>query len=102
MLCTVSVRKLKPGSYEAFREAVQPKFWPAGLTKISVLRNQEDPDEVCTIGFLDMSPEALDLLRDSPELLVAEAERIERVSAHAEAVVVNGVFELSDDLLPPA
>ena len=51
MLCTVTVRRLKPGTYDAFREAVQPQFWPAGLTNISVLRNQEDPDEVCTIGY---------------------------------------------------
>jgi hypothetical protein len=100
MLCTVTVRRLKPGSYDAFREAVQPQFWPAGLTKISVLRNQEDPDEVCTIGYLDMSPDALDMLRDSPELLTAEAGRVERVAAFVETVVVNGIFELSDDLHP--
>ena len=102
MLCTVTVRRLKPGSFDAFRDAVQPQFWPAGLTHISILRNQEDPDEVCTIGYLDMSADALDMLRDSPELLTAEAGRVERVAQFVDSVLVNGVFELSDDLRPPA
>jgi len=101
MLCTVTVRRLKPGTYEAFREAVKPTFWPAGLTKIKILRNGEDPDEVCTLGYLDMSADALEALRDTPELLIAEAERIERVTAFTDSVLVNTVFELADELQPP-
>ena len=102
MLCTVTVRRLRPGTYEAFREAVTPEYWPAGLKNVLLLRNGEDPDEVCTIGYLDMSADQLDTLRDSPELMTAEAERIERVAAFADTVVVNGVFEVTDDLRPPA
>jgi hypothetical protein len=102
MLCTVTVRRLKPGTYEAFREAVQPTAWPDGLTHITVLRSQEDPDEVCTIGHLDMSEQALEDLRDSPELVIAEAARLERVAELVETVIVNGVFELSDELPRPA
>ncbi len=102
MLCTVTVRRLKPGTYEAFREAVEPTSWPAALKAIKILRNGEDPDEVCTLGELDMSAEALEELRDSPEFLMAEAERIERVSAFTEDVIVNTVFELADELQPPA
>ena len=100
MLCTVTVRRLKPGTYEAFREAVRPVSWPDGLTHVTVLRSQEDPDEVCTIGHLDMSEEALEELRDSPELVSAEAQRLERVAEFADTVIVNGVFELSDELRP--
>ena len=102
MLCTVTVRRLKPGTYEAFRKAVEPTFWPAGLTNIKILRNEEDPDEVCTIGELDMSSQDLEALRDTPELLVAEAERIERIAEFTDTVVVNGVFALADELDPPA
>jgi len=102
MLCTVTVRRLKPGTYEAFREAVVPTYWPAGLANIKILRNGEDPDEVCTLGELDMSAQALEDLRDTPELLIAEAERLERVTAFTEDVMVNTVFELADELHPPA
>lgn len=102
MLCTVTVRQLKPGTYDAFREAVAPIHWPDGLVNVLVLRNGEDPDEVCTIGYLDMPADDLDALRDDPQLLMAEAQRLERVAAFADTVVVNGVFELADDIRPPA
>lgn len=102
MLCTVTVRRLRPGTYEQFREAVRPEYWPAGLRNVLVLRNDEDPDEVCTIGWLDMTHDELERLRDSPELLTAEAERLERVAAFADTIVVNGVFEVVDDLHPQA
>lgn len=102
MLCTVTVRRLRPGTYEAFREAVKPVRWPDGLTRVSVLRSQENPDEVATIGYLDMSPQHLEELRDSPEFVMSEAERLERVAEFADTVIVNGVFELADELRPPA
>lgn len=102
MLCTVTVRRLKPGAYEAFRAAVTPDPWPAMLTGIELLRSQESPDEVCTLGFLDVSADELEALRDSPEFLLAEARRIERVSAFTDDVLVNEVFEIVERLVPPA
>jgi hypothetical protein len=101
MLLTVTVRRLKPGTYDAFRAAVVPDPWPPILKSIQVLRSQEDPDEVCTLGMLDVSPEELEALRDQPEFLLAEAARLERVSAFADTVVVNEVFELAEELSPP-
>lgn len=101
MLLTVTVRRLNPGTYEAFRDAVLPDPWPPILKRIQVLRSQEDPDEVCTLGFLDVSAEGLEALRDTPEFLVSEAQRLERVAAFADDVVVNEVFELVDELAPP-
>jgi hypothetical protein len=102
MLLTVTVRQLKPGTYDAFRAAVVPDPWPPILKSIQVLRSQEDPDEVCTLGYLDVTPDELDALRDEPEFLVAEAARLERVSAFADTVVVNEIFELDHELTPPA
>jgi hypothetical protein len=102
MLYTVTVRRLKPGTYDAFREAVAPDPWPPFVRSIQILRSQEDPDEVCTLGVLDVSAEDLEALRDQPEFLLAEAARLERVSAFADDVVVNEVFEVADELRAPA
>ncbi len=101
MQCTVTLRRLRPGTYQAFLAAVEPTYWPQGLERVLVLRNVEDPDEVCTLGWLDMSADALEALRDTPELLAAEAERIQRVAAFADSTAVNAVFEVADELLPP-
>ncbi len=102
MLCTVTVRRLTPGTYDQFRAVVEPEYWPAGLTNVLVLRNDEDPDEVCTIGYFDISADDLEHLRDTPEVRAAEARRLERVAAFAETVIVNGIFEVVDDMRPRA
>jgi hypothetical protein len=57
MLCFLTVRKLKPGSYESFREAWDPgEDVPAGFTegftRAYHLRNLEDENEVISFGFL--------------------------------------------------
>ena len=102
MLCTVTVRRLRPGTYEAFREAVTPDPWPPILKSVQVLRSEDDPDEVCTIGMLDVSAVELDGLRDSPDFMVPAMQRVERVAEFVEEVVVNTVFELVEEFGPPS
>jgi heme-degrading monooxygenase HmoA len=50
MLCALTVRKLKPGSFEQFRDAFarndDPANPPAGWVRFNMLRNAENPDEV--------------------------------------------------------
>ena len=101
MMCTVTVRRLKPGAYDDFRAAMEPRYWPAAMSHVVVLRSTEDPDEVCTIGYLDLDEAQMEELRDSPELLAAEAERLERVAPFSEEVLVNEVFAVVDELGPP-
>ena len=102
MLCTVTVRRLRPGTYEAFREAVVPDPWPPILKRVQVLRSQDDPDEVCTFGVLDVTADELDALRDSPDFMVPEMARVERLAEFVDEVVVNTLFELVDEFGPPA
>ena len=102
MLCTVTVRRLRPGTYDAFRQAVVPDPWPPILRRVQVLRSQDDPDEVCTLGLLDVSPDQLEELRDSPDFMIPEMQRVERVAEFVDEVVVNTVFEVVDDLAAPS
>ena len=85
MLCTVTVRRLKPGTYEAFREAVAADVLARGpdehqascATRRTPTRSARSATSTC--------PRTRSrTLRDSPELLIAEAERIERVAAFAD------------------
>ena len=43
MVLTVIVRRLKPGMYEQFREAWEPKVWPEGMRTNWLARNDDDP-----------------------------------------------------------
>lgn len=102
MQCAISVRRLKPGAYDEFRRAMEPILWPEALAHIEVLRNNEDPDQVVTIGYFDTSFEGLESLRDDPRLIDAETKRIARLSEFVDEVLVNGIFDLADDLRPSA
>ena len=44
MMCAVVVRRLKPGAYDAFRQAWQPlseSEWPTGMTRLWIGRAED-------------------------------------------------------------
>ena len=53
MMCLVTVRQIKPGTFDDFRAAWQPDPWLPQLQRVEILRNDENPDEVTTIGYVD-------------------------------------------------
>ena len=102
MIAAVTVRLLKPGSFEDFRQAVQPDPWLPGLERVLVYRNDDNPDQVLTLGLFDATAEEFDGLRDEQATLAEEDRRLQRVAAFEERVLLNGIYELADEALPPA
>src|SRR4051794_29180369 len=102
MIAAVTVRLLKPGSFEDFRQAVQPDPWLPSLERVLIYRNDDNPDQVLTLGLFDVTAEEFDALRDAHETLAEEDRRLQRVAAFEERVLLNGVYELADEVLPPA
>lgn len=100
MICLVTVRQLKPGSYDEFRAAWTPDPWPEQLQRVEVLRNDDDPDQVMTVGYLDISIDEMEAMRDQPDVLTGEAARLERIAPFEDKVLVNGVFELVEEVRP--
>ena len=56
----LTVRKLKPGSYEEWRAAWEGDMenWPKGI-QAYILRNLNDPDEIIAFGLTDRTPDEL-------------------------------------------
>lgn len=102
MMAAVTVRQLKPGSYEDFRRAWEPKPWLPKLRNALVFRNEDNPDQVLTIGFFDVDQEGADEIRDDPEVLRSEEARLRRISEFEERVVLNGIYELVEDVSRPS
>jgi hypothetical protein len=100
-MCAVTVRQIKPGTYEQFRKAWEPDPWLPKLTRALVFRNEDNPDMVLSVGFFDASLEEIDAIRDDPAVLAEEENRLRRISEFEERVVLNGIFELTDEVLPP-
>jgi len=97
MLCALTVRKLKPGTFEQFAEAFRPDgvVAPDGWRRFDMLRDTSDPDRVVTFGFFDGT---LDELERSQDDHGYEARR-EAANAYVDEVVVNGVFEVAVEMV---
>jgi hypothetical protein len=102
MLCAITIRSIKPGSFEAFRQAWEPSPWPPELRRVLISRNEQDPDQVLTASFLDVQAERFEAMRDLPALLGAENERLSRIAGYEEALVYKGIFEVVEEVMAPA
>ena len=105
MMCAVVVRRLKPGSYEAFRSAWEPlsdSEWPRGMTRLWIGRSEDDPDIVATWSLFDLDPAGLDAMRDDPAWLAAENRRMERMAPHEEELITSSYFRVAEEVVPPA
>jgi hypothetical protein len=59
MLCALTVRTLKPGSFEAFRDAWTEAEAPEGWTEAYTVRSLSDENEIISFGFFDGTLEEL-------------------------------------------
>jgi hypothetical protein len=102
MMLAVAVRRIRPGSYEAFRKAWQHDPWLPRYERALVLRNEDSADQVLTMAFFDGTPEEYEAARDDPATMAAEAARLQRISEFEEHVLISGVYELVEEVRPPA
>jgi hypothetical protein len=100
MICTLTARRLRPGAYEAFRQAWDPtradhdalRRW----TRVYHCRDVSDPDVVISFGLFDGSVEEL---REAQAQLGRQSQ-VDRVSPQVEAVLLDGSFEVVEEFTP--
>jgi hypothetical protein len=98
MLCALTVRKLKPGTYEQFHDAFMAPFDtgnpPEGWVRFNMVRNANDPDEVIAFGIFDGTLEQLRRTAgdDSRE------EQMNAIAPFVESVGADGLYEVVEDL----
>ncbi len=97
MLVALTVRKLKPGTYEQFRKAWEPdpEDWSEPWERAYHVRNLNDENEVISFGLFDGTP-------DDYRAMAREREetRVDRMSAFVDQVLVDGVYEVIDEVSP--
>ncbi len=98
MICAVTVRQLKPGTYEQFREAWEPTVSRGTYARPLLMRNQDNEDQVLSIGFFDKTEDEFDALRDDPEIMRGEEARLRRIAQFEEAVLLNGIYVLVEEI----
>ena len=97
MIVMFSARRLKPGAWEQFRRAWEPgEARPPGFQRAFHARNIRDEDEIISFGLFDMTEE--DYHRWRAEADAQEMQRIDQLSQFVENQLVEGVFEVIDEV----
>ena len=98
MLCMLTVRRLKQGADDAFREAWAPHTWHERMVRAYHLRSEDDPTQVITLGFFEGTEEELDAMRDQPEWMAGEERRLQRIAPLEESVLLSGVWNVVEEI----
>ena len=93
MICALTVRKLKPGTFDDFREAFMAsedaEGMPAG-SQFFMIRNTKDPDEVICFGLFDGSLEEL----RSSTAYEGYDEQLKKIEPFIESVGADGMYDV--------
>ncbi len=96
MLCALTVRRLKPGTYDQFHDAflagMEQSDPPPGWVRFDMVRNTEDPDEVIMFGLFDGTVD--DLRGRGQDRLRRAADAI---APYVESVGSDGLYEVMED-----
>jgi hypothetical protein len=99
MLCALTVRQLKPGTFERFAEEFGPRESegpPRGWVRFDMIRDLSDENRVVTFGFFDGTLEELGRSQSEG----GYQDRRAAVDDLVDDVPVNGVFEVVRELTP--
>ncbi len=96
MICTLTARRLTPGSYDAFRSAWDPGEAPTGWRRIYHCRDVSDPDVVISFGLFDGT---LEQLREAQQRL-RRGEQVDRINPLVQEVLLDGSYEVIEELSP--
>jgi hypothetical protein len=92
MYAPLTVRKLKPGTYDEWRKAWaggDEEDMPEGV-EVYILRNTKDPDEIIAFGLFEGDPEQIRTMMDPEQ----ERKRQEAMAPYIESVGADGIYEV--------
>jgi len=90
----LTVRKLKPGTYDDWREAWGAADGPSGA-KAYICRKVDDPNEIVAFGMIDASLEDLNEMRPSSE---TEQARVASMAPFIDSIESDGLYEVIDEV----
>jgi hypothetical protein len=86
----LTVRKLKPGTYDEWRKAWgSEEDMPEGVEAF-ILRSLKDPDEIIAFGLVEGDLDELRATMDPEE----ERKRQEAMAPYIESVGADGIYEV--------
>ena len=95
MIAALTVRKLKPGTYDEWRKAWEGDDgdMPTGV-QIYILRNKKDPDEIIAFGLAEANLEDMQASMDEE----ADKARQEAMAPYVESTGADGVYDVIEHI----
>lgn len=100
MLCFMTARRLKAGSFDEFRRAWEPDDWPEPFVRAYHVRDLQDENRVVSFGFFDGTEEDYRRLREDSEANEVEDRRQRELARYVDETFLDGVFEVVDEVVP--
>jgi hypothetical protein len=93
--CALTVRKLKPGSYDDWRKAWEgdPDEMPEN-SEVYIVRNRKDPDEIIAFGIIEGDIDQITASFDEQK----ERERQEAMAPYIESTGADGIYEVIEHI----
>lgn len=93
--CALTVRKLKPGSYDEWRKAWSPEDdQTPDDADVYIVRNLKEPDEIIAFGLFEGELEELRASFDEG----AEQKRQEAMAPYIESIGADGIYEVIEHI----
>ena len=89
-------RKLKPGSFDAWREAWERGNPPEGATAY-ICRSVSDPDEIVAFGMLEATADEIKALHEATSQ-EDDGGREAAMAPHVESVGTSGLYEVIEEI----
>lgn len=93
MICALTVRKLKPGTFDQFRQAFmesEPDAEMPSGAQFFMVRNTEDENEVICFGLFDGTREQL----RSSGAYEGYDEQMQKIAPFVDSVGADGMYEV--------
>jgi hypothetical protein len=95
MYSALTVRKLKPGTYDEWRKA----WWPENdqtpeNAEVYILRNRKDPDEIIAFGLIEGDIDEITAGFDEEE----EKKRTDAMAPYIESIGADGIYEVIEHI----
>lgn len=95
MIAALTVRKLKPGTYDEWRKAWQgdEEDMPEGA-EVYILRNKNDQDEIIAFGLVEGNFEQIQASMNP----AVEQARQEAMAPYVESVGADGIYDVIEHI----
>ena len=93
MICFLTERRLKPGSWDDFRRAWEPADPPPAGGRAYHVRDLDDPDHVISFGLFDVDRATFEGMRTDARFAELQKARFAAMAPLVVETGADGIFE---------